>query len=164
MMLKPAIISARLSSQGQRQAAIAQFQEALRLDPEFATAHVNLGAAVESEGHVDEAIEHYQWVLRLKPGDALAQLNLGAAARAPRSTERGARTLCRGNPLQSSAGQAHYSYGSALASAASGTRGFGSSSRPCKSIRSTRRPITILAWRSKSTATFKRPRPASAAP
>ena len=59
--------------------AIRHYQEALRLEPDYADAHNNFGNALLKKGQVDEAIGHYQEALRLNPAGALAHYNFGAA-------------------------------------------------------------------------------------
>jgi superkiller protein 3 len=53
------------------------FREALRLKPDDATAHNNLGNALLQTGHLQEAIKHYQEALRLQPNLPEAHCNLG---------------------------------------------------------------------------------------
>ena len=62
--------------------AIAQYTEALRLDPNFAEAHNNLGVALRDRGKLDRAIAHYQQALRLNPDFAAAHYNLGIVLKA----------------------------------------------------------------------------------
>jgi tetratricopeptide (TPR) repeat protein len=55
------------------------WEQALRLKPDFAEAHYNLGLASEKTGQMPEAIEHYEQALRLRPdftaaSNALARL------------------------------------------------------------------------------------------
>jgi tetratricopeptide (TPR) repeat protein len=59
--------------------AIAQYEEALRLKPDFAEVHNNLGNALEAEGRLNEAIAQYEEALRLKPDYPEAHNNLGVA-------------------------------------------------------------------------------------
>jgi len=60
--------------------AIAEYQAALRLQPDFPMAHNNLGNAWAGQpGHLADAIGQYQEVLRLHPDDADAHNNLGSA-------------------------------------------------------------------------------------
>jgi tetratricopeptide (TPR) repeat protein len=56
--------------------AIAEFKTALRLKPDVAGAHNNLGFVYESKGQFDMAIAEYQTALRLKPYNAMTHYNL----------------------------------------------------------------------------------------
>jgi tetratricopeptide (TPR) repeat protein len=47
--------------------AVAAFAESIRLNPENADAHINLGFVLASQEKIDEAIAHYERALRLKP-------------------------------------------------------------------------------------------------
>ena len=59
---------------------MARYEAALRLRPDSADAHNNLGYALERiPGRLDDAIAEYERALRLKPDDAGAQINLGNA-------------------------------------------------------------------------------------
>jgi protein O-mannosyl-transferase len=58
---------------------INQYQETIRLKPDFAEAHYNLGIAFRRKGQIDEAIREYQETIRLKPDYAEAHNNLGTA-------------------------------------------------------------------------------------
>jgi tetratricopeptide (TPR) repeat protein len=64
---------------GQLDEAIAHFQKALEIDPEYAKAHYNLGNALLQNGQVDTAIVQFQKALELQPGNELAHNNLGSA-------------------------------------------------------------------------------------
>jgi protein O-mannosyl-transferase len=79
-----------LFQSGRFDEAIAECQKALKIKPDFAAAHVDLGAAlVENQrggdgarrqyGAVDEAIVHYRRALQIKPDFAQAHSNLGTA-------------------------------------------------------------------------------------
>src|ERR1022692_4589954 len=60
--------------------AIAHYEEAVRLKPDFAEAHNNLGRALEATpGRLNDAIGHYEEALRLTPDSAEAHNNLGSA-------------------------------------------------------------------------------------
>ena len=61
--------------------AMAEFREALRLKPDSAEAHSNLGKTLVDQGKLDEAIAEYRSAMRLKPDFALAHSNLGDALR-----------------------------------------------------------------------------------
>jgi protein O-mannosyl-transferase len=66
-----------LARKGQIDEAIGQFQEAIRLKPDYAMAHYDLGIALGQKGQGDESISHYQEAIRLKPDYAMARNNLG---------------------------------------------------------------------------------------
>ena len=68
-----------LANAGQLQEAIEHYQQALRLKPDYAEAHNNLGTALVDTGRPQEAIEHYRQALRLNPDYPEAHNNLGAA-------------------------------------------------------------------------------------
>ncbi len=50
---------------------------ALQLQPDYATAHYNLGTLFKDQGKLDEAVPCYQRALQLKPDHPLAHYNLG---------------------------------------------------------------------------------------
>ncbi len=57
--------------------AVAHYEQALRIDPDYAVAHDNLGSALVRTGKMEEAIARYEQALRLKPDYAEAHCNLG---------------------------------------------------------------------------------------
>lgn len=59
--------------------AMENFRQALRLRPDYAEAHGNLGLALTQSGRPAEAVPHLQASLRLKPGPYQAYNNLGIA-------------------------------------------------------------------------------------
>jgi len=50
-----------------------QYEEALRIEPDYALAHYNLGNALQQAGQLSEAKEQYEEALRLKLDFAAAQ-------------------------------------------------------------------------------------------
>ncbi len=50
--------------------AIAEYQQALELDPDFTIAHVNLGGLLAMQGRLDEAILHFRRSVELQPDNA----------------------------------------------------------------------------------------------
>jgi len=65
--------------QGRLDEAIAEFEEAIKINPDDAKAHYNLGLTYDNQGRLDEAIAEYKEAIRLNPDDANAHLNLGVA-------------------------------------------------------------------------------------
>jgi len=74
--LKRAIESAQ---RGDAQSFIDYCAEAVRLDPDFAEGHYNLGVGLYERGRQREALTHWRRALRLRPDYAEAHHNLGAA-------------------------------------------------------------------------------------
>ena len=72
-------LGAVLTERGQAGEAIAEFQEALNLRPDFELAHYNLAFVLAGSGQVDAAVAHYEEALKLKPDYAQAHNNLGFA-------------------------------------------------------------------------------------
>ena len=68
-----------LRDQGQFNAAIVEYQCALRLKTDYAAAHNNLGVALHDRGNIDEAMAAFRRSLALQPNDACALNNLGNA-------------------------------------------------------------------------------------
>ncbi len=66
-------------AQGQRDEEISHYQEAIRLKPDYAEPHNNLGGALAEKGQLDEARSEFQEALRLNPDYVLAHNNLGLA-------------------------------------------------------------------------------------
>jgi protein O-GlcNAc transferase len=62
---------------GHAEAAIACYQRALRLKPDFAETHFDLAFAHQALGQLDEAAASYQHALDLEPNHAVAHNNLG---------------------------------------------------------------------------------------
>jgi len=65
--------------QGRTEAAIAQFEEVIRLRPAFGKGHYNLAVAFSQGGRFQEAIEQYRETLRLDHTFTEAHYNLGKA-------------------------------------------------------------------------------------
>jgi len=68
-----------LAGQGRIDEAIAQYSQALRINPDFPEAHYNLGHALAGQGKIDEAIAQYSQALRIEPDFTEAHINLGVA-------------------------------------------------------------------------------------
>ncbi len=74
-----------LAGRGQIDSAIAHYQKALEIMPDFAEAHNNLAVALAGRGEVDSAIAHHQRALEIKPDFAEAHNNLALAPGWPRT-------------------------------------------------------------------------------
>ena len=69
-------LGVQLSQAGKPSEAVGQFEQALRLYPDYPKARLNLGIALEQLGRVQEAIEQYEQALLLNPDYAKAHFNL----------------------------------------------------------------------------------------
>jgi tetratricopeptide (TPR) repeat protein len=68
-----------LAEKGQYDASISAWEEALKISPDDAKAHNNLGRVLASKGKLEEATTHWQRALEVKPDYAEAHNNLGVA-------------------------------------------------------------------------------------
>jgi len=62
-----------LAKAGRSSDALAEYQAALRLQPDYADVHINLGAALAQAGRVAEGLDHLEAACRLKPDPELKQ-------------------------------------------------------------------------------------------
>ncbi|HUJ71224.1 MAG TPA: tetratricopeptide repeat protein, partial [Verrucomicrobiae bacterium] len=94
--------------------AIQVFEKALRVEPDFADGHYNLGIALLQAGQVPEAIREYEYALRLKPDYADAHVNLGTALAKLGRTEDAFRHYKEALRINPGNAVAHYDVGSTL--------------------------------------------------
>jgi Tfp pilus assembly protein PilF len=66
-----------LFQQSQVPEAIAHYEQALRLNPDYADAHNDLGLALVRPGRLQEAMGHWEQALRIKPDYPEAHNNMG---------------------------------------------------------------------------------------
>lgn len=64
--------------EGQYPVAIQHYRQSIRLCPDFADAHSNLGNALKDSGQIEEAMASYQTAIRLRPDFAIAHGNLAS--------------------------------------------------------------------------------------
>jgi Flp pilus assembly protein TadD len=62
---------------GRRDEAEKEYRDALRINPDFADAHYNLGVLLGNKGRKEDAEAEYRESLRINPDDAEAHNNLG---------------------------------------------------------------------------------------
>ena len=67
-----------LATRGLYPNALVEFKLALRADPKFAEAQVELGSTYHKVGQLDKAIKSYLTALRIRPNFVVAYINLGA--------------------------------------------------------------------------------------
>ncbi|MGD1021092.1 MAG: tetratricopeptide repeat protein, partial [Verrucomicrobiia bacterium] len=66
-----------LAQAGRVTEAIPRYEQALRINPDYAEAHLSLGSALVTQGRVQDAIIHYGEALRIKPDYPDAHESLG---------------------------------------------------------------------------------------
>ncbi len=70
-------VGAEFLKQGRLDEAIAEFQRAVEVDPNYTAAHFNLAYTYERRERIDDAIAQYRKALQLEPGNVLGHNNLG---------------------------------------------------------------------------------------
>ncbi len=103
-----------VEERGRIDEAIAHFQKALKIKPNFAEAHHNLGNAFMRRGQADAAITHYQKSLELWPGDAKSHNNLGVALAGLEQVESAIIHFQRALEIQPDYAEARFNLGRAL--------------------------------------------------
>ncbi|MBN3939407.1 serine protease, partial [Nostoc sp. NMS9] len=68
-----------LYDQKKLDAAVAAYEKAIQLNPNYADAYYNLGNALSEQKKLDAAVTAYQKAIQLNPNDAKAYYNLGIA-------------------------------------------------------------------------------------
>jgi tetratricopeptide (TPR) repeat protein len=91
--------------------AVACFEQALRLRPDFAAAHNNLGNVLSDRGDAAGAADHYRQALRLQPGNVGMAFNLGNALQRQADLAGAAACFRRCLQLQPGMAAAHFCLG-----------------------------------------------------
>jgi Flp pilus assembly protein TadD len=82
------------------QDAISHYREAIRLQPDYSSAHYNLGNALLESGAFAEAVISYRHALQLKPDHAEAHNNLGIALKESHQEEEAAASYVQASNLK----------------------------------------------------------------
>src|SRR5216117_636995 len=94
--------------------AIEHFKTALRIQPDYADAHINLGIALAQQGKLAEASEHYQQALHSKPDSADAHTNWGLALTQQGKPAEAIDHYRQALQIKPDHAVAHYNWGNAL--------------------------------------------------
>ncbi len=94
---------------------IAELREAIRLRPDDAVAHNNLGWNLASQGKTDEAIAEYRKAIRLRPDYAVAHNNLGGTLKDLGKTDEAIAEYREATRIKPDYASAHYFLGVLLA-------------------------------------------------
>src|SRR5207245_6474638 len=68
-----------LARKGQSDEAMLHYDQAIRLEPNYADSYYNRGNVLFAKGRIDEAITDWEKTLQLQPNDADAHTSLGNA-------------------------------------------------------------------------------------
>jgi protein O-mannosyl-transferase len=104
-----------LARRGQMDAAIAQYEEALAIKPDYVEAHNNLGNVLAGRGEHAAAITQYRMALRIKPDHAEAHNNLALALADGGQVDAAIAHYEKALALEPRFAEAHYNLGNALA-------------------------------------------------
>jgi len=102
---------ASLTTLGLHQEAIDCYRQALKLNPNLAGTHNNLGVTYKAQGRLDEAVREYQEALRLNPDYAGAHNNLGVTYKAQGRLDGAIREYRKALRLSPDYAEAHYNLG-----------------------------------------------------
>ena len=103
-----------LKALGRLDEAVAAYNNALHLKPDFAEAHANLSNALQDLGQLDDAVAACKNALRLKPDFVAAHYNLGNMLKALGSLEDAVAAYNNAIRLKPDYAQAHTNLGNAL--------------------------------------------------
>jgi tetratricopeptide (TPR) repeat protein len=103
-----------LEQAGRVQEAITQYEQALRIDPDYTDAHNNLGIALRGQGRLREAIEHWEEALRIQPNYPQAHYNLGVALEKAGRTQEAIRHYEQALQINPDYAEAHNNLGATL--------------------------------------------------
>ena len=87
----------------------------MKIRPDYAEAHNNLGSALAGRGRLDEAMAHFRKALEIQPDSAEAHSNLGIALAAGGRLDEAVEHFRKALEIQPDSAEAHYNLGNALA-------------------------------------------------
>ncbi|MEB3336341.1 MAG: TIGR03032 family protein, partial [Leptolyngbyaceae bacterium] len=105
----------QLAKQGDLEAAVTCFTEAIRLQPDYLAAYNRLGNALQTLGKFEEAVAAYQHLIQLNPQLAAAHCNLGSLWQLQGKTEAAIASYQHALQLQPDFMLAHRNLGNLLA-------------------------------------------------
>ena len=111
---QPLDLGNTLNDQGKLDDAVAHYQRALVLKPDYAEAHNNLGNVLKEQGKRGDAVAHYQRALALKPNYAEAHNNLANTLAAQGNLSDAVAHYQRALSLKADYAEAHNNLGNAL--------------------------------------------------
>jgi len=108
-------LAAMLQAKEKLDAAISEYELAVRLRPEDAAANNALGAALVSAGHPERGVGYLQAALKARPDDFDAHYNLGIALASQNNFEAASQQFQQASQLQPNDANAEANLGAALA-------------------------------------------------
>jgi len=95
-------------------AAIDSYQQALRIKPDYAEVHNNMGSVMKDKGDLEQAIESYQQALRIKPDYAVAHNNMAKAMKDKGDLEEAIESYKQALRIKPDYAEVHNNMGNAL--------------------------------------------------
>jgi tetratricopeptide (TPR) repeat protein len=103
-----------LFQKGQVDDAIAQYQKAVEIYPNYVAAHYNLGNALLQKGQLDTALAQYEKAVEIDPNDAAAHINLGNAFFQKQQLDEAVAQFQKAVEINPNDAEAQYNLGNAL--------------------------------------------------
>jgi tetratricopeptide (TPR) repeat protein len=104
-------VGTALREKGDLKGAAARLQQALKINPNDASAHLQIANVYSRQGRAEDAMGHCREVLRLRPEDADAHYGLGSMLRGQGKLEEAIGHLKRAVAIQPQLAEAHYTLG-----------------------------------------------------
>jgi Tfp pilus assembly protein PilF len=107
-------LGASLQEAGRLDAAVARYERAIAIQPDYAPAYNNLGLALAAQGRLEEAASRFQSAVSAAPSQASAYRHLGSVQATLGRTADALASLARAVALDPTDVDAHYDLGSLL--------------------------------------------------